>query len=83
MTKVKNRAIMLNSNCGCLPPITNKRFYTWRQSEKQRVSAKLNSAVTSGGKVTFGNKNRMAVLNAFGGWEGQPGGSVPPLRNQF
>ena len=41
----------------------------------------LNSSL--GGRTTFGNGNKPAVLNYLGGWQGQPGGTRLPPRNNF
>ena len=70
--------------CKCLEPITNKKFHTWSdilQTENERVSKILTG--TLGGRITFGNRNKQAIVNYLGGWEGQPGGSPRPLRNNF
>jgi hypothetical protein len=51
------------------------------QTENQRISQALTG--TLGGKLTFGNRNRPVPINAFGKFEGQPGGSGMPIRNRF
>jgi hypothetical protein len=51
------------------------------QSENTRISQAITR--TLGGRITFGNNNKPAIINYLGGWEGQPGGQFTPLRNKF
>ena len=51
------------------------------QIENIRVSQLLSNNL--GGKITWGNFGTPAALNYLGRIEGQPGGSLKPLRNTF
>lgn len=51
------------------------------QTENRRISQILSNNL--GGKITWGNYGNPAVLNYLGRVEGQPGGSLAPLRNKF
>lgn len=50
--------------------------------ETVRISQRIQQS-NLGGKITFGNKNRPMNMDYLGGWEGQPGGSFRPVRNNF
>lgn len=70
--------------CGCIQQRANLTKQGWNdptQTENTRVSRILTG--TLGGKTTFGNFNRPATVNYLGSWEGQPGGSFRPPRNNF
>jgi len=70
--------------CNCFPFRSNliKQGYTDpSQTENRRIAAILTG--TLGGRTTFGNVYRPVNLNYLGSWEGQPGGSLRPLRNKF
>ena len=70
--------------CGCIQQRVNLIKQGWNdpsQTENRRISQALTGNL--GGKTTFGNLNKPVTLNYLGGWEGQPGGSVRPLRNKF
>jgi len=51
------------------------------QTQNIRYSSILTGTV--GGRTTYGNLNKPVTVNYLGSWEGQPGGSVKPLRNKF
>jgi hypothetical protein len=82
---------LINSNkinqpslCNCEQQKSNKTKQGWNdpmQSENCRISQILSGSL--GGKLTFGNLNNPISINELGGWEGQPGGSLKPLRNKF
>jgi hypothetical protein len=70
--------------CGCIQQRVNLIKQGWNdpsQTENRRISQALTGNL--GGKTTFGNSNNPVTLNYLGGWEGQPGGSIRPLRNKF
>ena len=70
--------------CNCKPFRSNsvKQGYNDpSQTQNQRFASILTG--TLGGRTTFGNLNRPAVVNYLGSWQGQPGGSFKPLRNTF
>ena len=51
------------------------------QVENKRISQILSNNL--GGKITWGNYGIPIALNYLGGIEGQPGGTLKPLRNKF
>ena len=51
------------------------------QSENMRVAQLLSNNL--GGRITWGNRGIPAEVNYLGRVEGQPGGSLQPLRNKF
>ena len=70
--------------CGCIRQNANAVKQGWNdpsQSENTRISQAITG--TLGGRITFGNNNKPAIINYLGGWEGQPGGQFTPLRNKF
>jgi len=70
--------------CGCIQQKVNLTKQGWNdpsQTENNRISQILTGSL--GGKTTFGNFNRPVNVNYLGSWEGQPGGSIKPLRNKF
>ena len=70
--------------CGCITSKANTIKQGWNdpsQTENIRISQILTG--TLGGRTTFGNANKPAVINYLGGWEGQPGGILKPPRNNF
>jgi hypothetical protein len=70
--------------CQCFPFRSNPTKQGYNdpsQIENIRVARVLTG--TLGGKTTFGNLNAPVPLNYLGGWEGQPGGAIRPLRNKF
>lgn len=70
--------------CQCFPFRYNpvKQGYNDpSQTENARIASVLTG--TLGGKITYGNVNIPVPINYMGGWEGQPGGTVKPLRNRF
>lgn len=70
--------------CGCIQQKANKVKQGWNdpsQTENTRISQAITG--TLGGRITFGNNNKPAIINYLGGWEGQPGGQFRPLRNKF
>ena len=77
------KTIIKSSLCNCLQSQENshKQDYDSSQSINSRISQTLTT--TLGGKLTYGNKNGVINVNYLGGYEGQPGGLQPPLRNKF
>ena len=70
--------------CQCSPFTFNKTKQGYNdpsQTANMRITAYLSGVL--GGKPTFGNYNTPNTLSYLGGWEGQPGGSLKPLRNKF
>jgi hypothetical protein len=70
--------------CGCIQQKANNIKQGWNnpsQTENTRIAQILTG--TLGGRTTFGNFNRPVTINYLGSWEGQPGGSLKPLRNKF
>jgi hypothetical protein len=70
--------------CQCLPFRANpvKQGYNDpSQTENNRIASILTG--TLGGKITYGNLNKPAIINYLGGREGQPGGLPRPMRNSF
>ena len=70
--------------CKCIQPTINTTKQGWNdpsQTQNNRISQILTG--TLGGRTTFGNANKPAVINYLGGWEGQPGGILKPPRNKF
>jgi hypothetical protein len=70
--------------CGCISQQANsikQGLNDPSQSENSRISQILTRSL--GGKITFGNLNNPVVINYLGGWEGQPNGTLKPLRNKF
>jgi len=51
------------------------------QTENMRIGQILSNNL--GGKITWGNFGTPVALNYLGRAEGQPGGSLKPLRNRF
>jgi hypothetical protein len=70
--------------CGCIQQKANNVKQGWNdpsQTQNVRISQILTG--TLGGRTTFGNFNKPVTVNYLGSWEGQPGGSLKPLRNNF
>lgn len=70
--------------CGCIQQKANLTKQGWNnpsQTQNKRFAQILTG--TLGGKTTYGNFNNPVTINYLGGWEGQPGGSLSPLRNKF
>jgi hypothetical protein len=72
------------NTCNCIQQKVNNAKTGWNdplQTENMRIS----SAITNnlGGKITWGNFGVPAKVNYLGRVEGQPGGSLQPLRNRF
>lgn len=70
--------------CNCIQQKANNIKQGWNdpsQTENTRIAQILTG--TLGGKTTFGNFNKPVTINYLGSWEGQPGGSLKPLRNKF
>lgn len=70
--------------CVCLPFTVNKTqqgLNEPRQTTAMRISNKVQEQ--AGGRTTFGDRNRPVQVNWTGGWEGQPGGTQFPIRNQM
>lgn len=70
--------------CNCFPFRNNplkQGYLDPSPPENLRIASILTG--TLGGRTTFGNLYRPVNLNYLGGWEGQPGGSLKPLRNNF
>ena len=70
--------------CNCFPFRNNplkQGYLDPGLPQNLRIASILNSSL--GGRTTFGNVYRPVNLNYLGSWEGQPGGSFKPLRNNF
>uniref|UniRef100_A0A6C0E3T2 Uncharacterized protein n=1 Tax=viral metagenome TaxID=1070528 RepID=A0A6C0E3T2_9ZZZZ len=84
-TKVYTYVIFKNYNtCNCIQQKVNSVKTGWNnptQTENMRISQILSNNL--GGKVTWGNYGISAKVNYLGRVEGQAGGSLKPLRNQF
>lgn len=83
--KVYTYTIFKNYNtCNCIQQKVNNVKTGWNdpiQTENMRISQILSNNL--GGKVTWGNYGISAKVNYLGRVEGQAGGSLKPLRNQF
>lgn len=70
--------------CQCLPFRSNPTKQGYNdpsQTQNQRFTVLVSGIL--GGKTTFGNINTPIKIDYLGGWEGQPGGSFRPPKNQF
>jgi len=70
--------------CNCIQQKVNNVKTGWNnptQTENMRIAQTLTN--TLGGKITWGNYGISSKVNYLGRVEGQPGGSLKPLRNQF
>ena len=70
--------------CGCIPPRSNLNKQGWNdssQTENNSFSQKVKRGL--GSRITYGNQFKPITINYLGGWEGQPGGSLRPPRNNF
>jgi len=73
-----------NVTCNCIQPQTYV-VKTGSNDPTQTENNRITRAVTNnlGGKIMWGNFGVPAKVNYLGGIEGQPGGSLRPLRNRF
>lgn len=70
--------------CNCIQQEVDRRKSGWNdplQTENMRISQIASNNL--GGKITWGNFGTPIKLNYLGRAEGQPGGSLQPLRNRF
>ena len=78
------RTCTLYENCQCIQEKV-AQIKTGYNNPTQTQANRISQAITGtlGGRTTFGNFNRPAVLTYLGGIEGQPGGIPRLLRNKF
>ena len=72
------------NTCNCVQQQAHVVKTGWNdptQTESARISSLANTNL--GGKLTFGNSGIPVKIDYLGSVEGQPGGSIRPLRNRF
>lgn len=71
-------------SCRCIQPYYSKNK-TGYNNPLQTTNMRISQSVTNnlGGRITFGNFGTPAIVDYLGSIEGQPGGSLRPLRNKF
>jgi hypothetical protein len=70
--------------CNCIQQKVHNAKSGWNdplQTENMRIASTITNNL--GGKITWGNFGIPAKVNYLGQVEGQPGGSLRPLRNRF